>query len=344
MLIKSFLTYIRYELNLSAHTASSYSVDLRQFREYLCPADREFDPLSVTKEFDPLSVTKSDISAWLLSLAQAGIAPRSIRRKLTTVSSFYTYLLRKGLITSNPAADVEITKIHKTLPIGLRTEELRGVLDEAEAEIEAVATPKAPDTENTDSPSDFQADSPSDSPADFEEVRDSLIILMLYSTGMRRAELISLDDANVDTRSGELKVLGKRNKERIIPFGPELAEAIDRYRSLRNRLGITSGPLFVRPSGEPLYPMLVERIVKKRLEGKVHANRISPHVLRHSFATDMLNNGADLVAVQKLLGHKSLETTQIYTHITYRELKQNYKQAHPRARAANARPGASHKI
>lgn len=364
MLIKSFLTYIRYELNLSAHTASSYSVDLRQFRDYLCPPDPAKPSIPGRDDdaddgFDPLSVTKSDISAWLLSLARSGLSPRSIRRKLTAVSSFYNYLLRKQLIAANPAAGVEITKIHKTLPVGFRAEELREVLDSAETEIEAVsaqAAERCSDASLTGAPAASLTDAPAAapaakncsftgvSPAEFEEVRDSLIILMLYSTGMRRAELMSLDDANVDTRAGELKVLGKRNKERMIPFGGELGEAIEAYRSLRSRIGITSGPFFVRPDGEPLYPMLVERIVKRRLEGKVHANRISPHVLRHSFATDMLNNGADLVAVQKLLGHKSLETTQIYTHITYRELKQNYQQAHPRARAISPVREEGHKI
>ena len=156
---------------------------------------------------------------------------------------------------------------------------------------------------------------------------------MLYSTGMRRAEIIGLADTAVDSIRHELKVLGKRNKERIIPFGKELADAIDAYRATRRRETGIDRPdtFFIRADGSPLYPMLVERIVKEALTGHTHATRLSPHTLRHSFATDMLNNGADLSGLQKLLGHASLETTQVYTHITYRELKQNYKLAHPRA-------------
>ena len=158
---------------------------------------------------------------------------------------------------------------------------------------------------------------------------------------MRRAELIGLADSAVDTSRGELKVVGKRNKERIIPFGSELREAVESYRRVRD--AVTGGPtesFFVRPDGSPLYPMLVERVVRKALQGRAHASRLSPHVLRHSFASDMLNNGADLVAVQQLLGHESLATTQVYTHITYRDLKQNYQLAHPRAgRSARMSPG-----
>ncbi len=314
MLIQSFLTYIRCELSLSVHTVLSYSVDLRQFREFLTgkpqpklPPEAQY--VAQEDGFDPISVTTSDIRQWLMTLAETGLSARSLRRKLTAVSSFYTYLLRRGLINNNPASDVEIAKVPKPLPINLRSSEINAVIEE--------------EKEHT---SDVVADD------DFVRERDYLIFLMLYTTGMRRAELIGLEDACVNTSRGELKVLGKRNKERIIPFGDELKEAIENYRQLRDKtVGESTTKFFVKPDGEPLYPMLVERIIKKMLQGKVHAERISPHVLRHSFASDMLNNGADLVAVQQLLGHKSLATTQVYTHITFRELKQNYKLAHPRA-------------
>lgn len=326
MLIQSFLTYIRCELSLSVHTVLSYSVDLRQFREFLTgkpqpklPPEAEF----VAKDdgFDPISVTASDIRQWLMTLAETGLAPRSLRRKLTAVSSFYAFLLRRGLVNNNPARDVEIAKAPKPLPVNFRSSEVNAVIEEEKKQT-----------------SDDVVDS------DFVAERDYLIFLMLYSTGMRRAELIGLEDARVNTARGELKVLGKRNKERIIPFGEELKDAIENYRQLRDKTvgGQTTTKFFVKPDGEPLYPMLVERIIKKTLQGRVHAERISPHVLRHSFASDMLNNGADLVAVQQLLGHKSLATTQVYTHITFRELKQNYKLAHPRAGSvAPADPYAS---
>lgn len=321
MLIQSFLTYIRCELSLSVHTVLSYSVDLRQFREFLTgipgpklPVDAGCPPPD--DGFDPLTVTRSDIRQWLMTLAERGMAPRSLRRKLTAVSSFYAYLLRRGLVAENPARDVEMAKIPRPLPVNLRPAEVNRIIEEDKKTGEEGKS--------------------------FIGQRDSLIFLMLYSTGMRRAELIGLEDTAVDTARGELKVLGKRNKERIIPFGSELREAVESYRRMRDKtVGGPTTPFFVRPDGSPLYPMLVERIVKKAMQGRVHAGRLSPHVLRHSFASDMLNNGADLVAVQQLLGHESLATTQVYTHITYRELKQNYQLAHPRAVSSGAMASGS---
>lgn len=311
MLTQSFLTYIRCELSLSVHTVLSYSVDLRQFREFVTgiPQPKSSpgcDRPPVNDGFDPVTVTTSDIRQWLLTLAEHGVTPRTLRRKLTAISSFYAYLLRQGLVKTNPARDVEMAKTPKPLPVNLRPAEVNGIIEQ---DLDAAREEGG-----------------------FTATRDSLILLMLYSTGMRRAELIGLTDASVDCARGELKVLGKRNKERIIPFGSELREAVESYR--RKRDATTGGAtrmFFVRPDGSPLYPMLVERIVKRALQGRAHAGRLSPHVLRHSFASDMLNNGADLVAVQQLLGHESLATTQVYTHITYRELKQNYQLAHPRA-------------
>ncbi len=316
MLIQSFLTYIRCELGLSAHTVLSYSVDLRQLREFLTVKPQPKLPPGagrVNEEdgFDPLTVSTSDIRQWMMTLAESGMSSRSLRRKLTAVSSFYAYLLRRGLVVRNPAHDVEMAKIPRPLPVNIRPAEINSIIEQ-----------------------DKNPDPAVDS---FSHERDSLIFLMLYSTGMRRAELIGLKDADVDTFRGELKVLGKRNKERIIPFGSELREAVENYRRRRDlTVGGPTTTFFVRADGSPLYPMLVERVVKKAMQGRVHAGRLSPHVLRHSFASDMLNNGADLVAVQQLLGHESLATTQVYTHITYRELKQNYQLAHPRAGSSGA--------
>ena len=156
---------------------------------------------------------------------------------------------------------------------------------------------------------------------------------MFYTTGMRLNELITLKDVNVDTQRGELKVLGKRNKERLIPFGAELAREIERFRSIRRQAGVIpdKGLFYSRQNGQPLYPALVQRAIHKALAGHTHASRLSPHSLRHSFATDLLNNGANLRSVQQLLGHESLQTTQVYTHVTRRDLQHNYKLAHPRA-------------
>ncbi len=301
MLTESFLTYIRCELNLSAHTVSSYSRDISEFGRFITGDNPD-------NIFDPLTVTASDIRLWVAALTRRGLTRRTIRKKLSALSSLFRYLTRIGRMSANPVADIARARLPKTLPVFVRQEEMAEIIDDAPA-----------------------AD---DAPAPFEEVRNALIVLMLYSTGMRRAELIGLRDADVDPDKGELKVLGKRNKERIIPFGTELAQAVESYRQLRDASADPSpeGMLFVLPDGKPLYPVLVRRLVKNALTGHTHATRMSPHTLRHSFASDMLNNGADLRSVQQLLGHESLETTQVYTHITYRELKQNYQLAHPRAK------------
>lgn len=293
--IRQFLSHLVSELGYSAHTVEAYGRDLRQWADFATGGKPE--------TLRPVDVSRSDLRLWVASLASSHISPRTIKRKVSSLRSFYRYLLRNGEVKVNPAAGLTLPKPSKVLPVYVRHEETESILD----------TPVAPD--------------------DFASVRDRLILDILYSTGMRCSELISLRDADVDTARGELKVLGKRNKERIIPFGKDLADAIDAYRATRRRETGIDRPdtFFIRADGSPLYPMLVERIVKEALTGHTHATRLSPHTLRHSFATDMLNNGADLSGLQKLLGHASLETTQVYTHITYRELKQNYKLAHPRA-------------
>lgn len=295
MLVDDFMTYIRCELNYSAHTVLSYSTDLTQWSEWSTSGKVD--------EFNPLDMTTSDLRQWILHLSEQGCHARTLRRKATALRSFYHYLMKRGLTDRNPAADIVLAKPDKPLPSFIRPVETRELFD-----------------------SEYDTE-------DFTATRDRLMLLMLYTTGIRRAELIGLRDVNVDTARGELKVLGKRNKERIVPFGTELKETIDIYRRLRKEQTIDEPEyFFVRPGGLPLYPTLVERVIKSGLMGQVHAPKLSPHVLRHSCATDLLNNGADITAVQQLLGHSSLRTTQIYTHLTYSELKQNYQQAHPRAK------------
>lgn len=295
MLVNSFLTYIRCELNLSVHTVSSYSGDLSQWIEFATGGHREW--------FQPFDVVPSDIRTWIAHLANKGDSQRTIRRKVQSLRSFYRYLMQYHGATDNPAANITLAKTDKALPVFIRPAETAKILDDT-----------GYDT------------------TDFVSLRDHLIVLMFYTTGMRCAELIGLRDSNVSTSSCELKVLGKRNKERIIPFGEELKNMITQYRILRDdTIGFTPDEFFVRPSGKPIYQKLAYNVVHSTLSGKAHATRLSPHVLRHSMATDMLNNGADLNAVQQILGHQSLATTQVYTHITYRELKQNYELAHPRA-------------
>ncbi len=300
-IIDTFISYLRYEQGRSELTTGVYSRELKAFAGFITgdnPANR----------FDPLSVTTDDVRLWIDHLSRQGISRRTVRKKLSAVSSFYRFLIHRREATFNPVDDIATARLEKKLPVYVRQDEMQEVIESLPAE----AAPHSA----------------------FEKQRNALIVLMLYSTGMRRAELISLKDAAVDTARSELKVLGKRNKERIIPFGEELRQAIESYRRARSRcLGSQTPPedFFVRPDGTPLYPMLVQRVVKEALTGHSNAARLSPHTLRHSFATDMLNNGAELTAVQQLMGHASLATTQMYTHITFRELLKNYRLAHPRA-------------
>lgn len=295
-LLTEFLNYLEFELRSSANTVDAYRRDLRQWIEAETSAGRH--------EFRPTEIRPSDLRLWVLSLARSGDSPRTVRRKMQSVRAFYRWMLRTGRAAVNPAASVALPKLDRPLPVYVRPEETAALLD---------------------------VEVPAD---DFTAVRNQLILDMFYSTGMRCSELLNLQDAAVDVRKGELKVRGKRNKDRVIPFGTELSEMITNYRTLRDSTaGIPpTGEFFVRPDGRPLYRKLIYNVVHEAMEGTVHAARLSPHVLRHSFATDMLNNGADLNAVQQLLGHASLATTQVYTHITYRELQQNYRQAHPRAK------------
>ncbi len=302
-LIEEFLGYLRLELNYSALTVDAYRLDLTQWAEFA--TDRHPEELS------PMDITTSDLRQWIGSLARKGCTPRTIRRKSSALRAFFRYLMRNHGLTSNPASELTLTKTAKTLPVYIRPNETAAILDEMDS------TPSA----------------------DFSDTRDRLILEMFYATGMRCQELIDLLDINVDTTRRELKVHGKRNKERIIPFAGELAEAIDHYRTVRDSNPATAissrdreARFFVRKNGEPIYRKLAYKVVHEALAlGGAHASRLSPHVLRHSFATDMLNNGASISSVQQLLGHASLASTQVYTHITYRELKHNYQLAHPRA-------------
>jgi integrase/recombinase XerC len=291
-IIDKYLQYINLELNLSHHTRLAYAKDLQQWQEFLTQG---------RSELDVASVTNSDIRAWLLHLNNEGDGPRTLRRKVQAVRSFYKWLMRSGIVADNPAASVELARLPKRLPQLVREDNINELLD---SEVDQ---------------------------SDFLEVRNRLIVMMFYTTGMRRAELIELRDVNVDTKKGELKVHGKRNKDRIIPFGTELALWIDNYRSLRDKMVGEGEYFFVRENGQPLYPMLVYRVVRQALQQAGVTSKRSPHVLRHSFATAMLNDGAQLNSVKELLGHESLATTQIYTHVTFSELKNNYKLAHPRA-------------
>lgn len=283
---QAFLSYIRCELNLSAHTVLSYKGDINQWLRYLGNDDA-----------DPADIDINDLRGWVAHLAANGLTQRSIRRKIQSLRAFFTFMMKRYDLKSNPAAELIPGRMAKTLPRVVAPEITSRVID-----------------------------TPIDE-TDFKAVRNRLAIDMLYSTGMRASELTGLLDINVNCATGELKVLGKRNKERLIPFGNELREKIEQYRRLRPDSAAET--LFVRPDGRPMTYESLRKIVHSEFAGSGASP--TPHCLRHSFATDMLNDGAGLNAVKDLLGHASLSTTQIYTHLSYSELKQNYQLAHPRA-------------
>lgn len=302
--VARFIGYISHELNYSARTVKSYETILNEWLEFTA-AEADID----RREIDVRLVTADDIRLWTADMASRGITPQTVKWKMSALRSFYSYMCRYHGMTSNPAADVILAVVPKRLPSFIMEREMMTALSD----------------DGTD-------------PDNFTDVRDLLILTMLYETGMRASELTGLEDADVDLARGEIRITGKRNKERVVPFGPRLARSIEQYRALRTETVGTSATdtFFVRPDGRPIYYGLLNRIVHKHLDGNVSAAKRSPHALRHSFATDMLNNGADITAVQRLLGHSSLATTQIYTHITYRELQNNYKLAHPRAQKTNS--------
>lgn len=301
-MVEQFIQYLRYERNYSSHTVLAYRKDLDQFSLFL------------TDEYgvDDLSRADADmIRFWLLRLMEEGLSARSVNRKLSSLKSFWRYLLAKGLAKENPCRKLLSPKVHKSLPSFLKKEEMEGLLDDA--------------CENEDI-------------SEFVAKRNRLMIEMLLQTGMRRSELMGLALSDVDMSSCLLRVKGKRDKQRLIPFGPMLQSMIQDYLDSRAQwqsqcedLYDFSDCLFVRENGKPLYPQLVYRLVHDKLSQCSSLAKKSPHVLRHSFATTLLNNGADLNAVKELLGHANLSATEVYTHTTFEELKQVYKQAHPRA-------------
>ncbi len=286
--VNFFLQHLQVERRLSPLTLRSYEIDLLQFLDFLAPEN-----LLVNQ------IKSQTIRAWLVALSNQGIQNRSINRKLATLRTFYKYLQRSGDVTDNPMQTIRMVKTSKTLPTYLRESEMEQVF--AQQEI-----PK-----NT-----------------FEEVRDQLVLMLLYGTGMRLAELIQLTHQQVNLSAKTLRVIGKRNKERLIPMPAILVDLVKQYQALNP---FQSQYLLLTDKGEPCYPMFVQRLVKKYLGEVSTLEKLSPHVLRHSYATHLLNRGADLNAIKELLGHANLAATQVYTHNSMEKLKEIYKQAHPKA-------------
>lgn len=292
-LTDSFLDYLQYERNYSEETIKSYREDLRQFEEFAREEIGDSAPSEVKAEL---------VREWIVSLMDRGYTSTSINRKLSSLRSFYKFLLRKGEVAVNPLQKITGPKNKKPLPAFLRESDMDRLLDEV----------------------DFGEG--------FKGCRDHMIIEMFYATGVRLSELIGLDNKDVDFSSSLIKVTGKRNKQRLIPFGEELKIAMMEYVDVRNEaVPVRTDAFFVRENGERLSRSIVENLVKRNLSKVVTLKKRSPHVLRHTFATTMLNHDAELGAIKELLGHESLATTEVYTHTTFEELKKVYNLAHPRA-------------
>ncbi len=287
-----FIDYLRYEKRFSSHTVVAYKNDLDQFVQF-CAV--------VVGEFDVKGVDSKLVRSWIVHLMEQELAPRSVNRKVSTVKSFFKFLMKEQIVEQNPAINLPLPKIRKKLPNFVEEHNLNHLLDDG-----------------------FFSD-------DFTGVRDKLIINLLYGTGIRLSELLQLKDADINTNEYLIKVLGKRQKERIIPYPKSINSLLELYKNLRSKKVEVNTPyLLVTEKGEPVYEKLVYRVVKSNLSKVTSLEKKSPHVLRHTYATHLLNKGADLNAVKELLGHSNLAATQVYTHTTFEKLQSIYKQAHPR--------------
>lgn len=290
-----FLQYIQFEKRCSSHTLIAYKNDLSQFSEYLFTRYQLKNIEEANYQF---------IRSWIVELMENKISSRSINRKLSSLKSFYKYLLKEGLLEINPFLKVISPKFSKKLPDFVEKKGMEQLFSEVHFD------------------------------NSFEGIRNRLILEIFYATGMRLSELIGLKDSDIDTIKENLKVLGKRNKERIIPFSSNLAEVIIEYIDFKQKFFtdvIIDDYFLLTKKGNKMYAVGVRRMVQNYISKITTIEKRSPHVLRHTFATHMLNNGADLNAIKELLGHANLSATQIYTHNTIEQLKKVYKQAHPRA-------------
>jgi integrase/recombinase XerC len=295
MVTTDFINYLKFEKRYSPHTITAYTKDLDQFDSFL---KSEYDVLNANE------VSYQMVRSWIVGLIEQDISARSVNRKLSTLKSYFKYLTKEELIDENPMPKVQSPKTSKKLPVFVDRESMEILFSE-----------------------DIFS-------SDFEGIRNRLIIEMFYMTGIRLSELINLENSNIDFYQQSIKVLGKRNKERIIPISAELIDSIKKYIEIRDKnveVSEQNDYFYVTIKGKKLYEKLAYHIVNLYL-GKVSTlQKKSPHVLRHTFATHMLNNGADLNAIKEILGHSNLAATQVYTHNTIEKLKNIYKQAHPRA-------------
>lgn len=292
MFMDSFIGFLRVEKNYSQHTVRSYVNDLRAFQEFLAGIDESFSFVDADVDL---------VRAWVAGLMDGGAAPASVARKLSALRMFYDYLRAEGAVATNPAVSVKAPKQRKKLPVFVKEDDMDYLLDESVFD------------------------------EGYGGCRDRMIIMLFYSTGVRLSELVGLDVGDVDLGKSVIKVFGKRSRERVIPFGAEMKHAMQWYLECRMALQSAENALFLSGSGRRVSRSAVYRMVREKLSGVTSIKKKSPHVLRHSFATAMLNNDAELGAVKELLGHKRLATTEVYTHLTFEELKRSYNKAHPRA-------------
>lgn len=290
-MIESFLKYLQYEKRVSPHTLLAYQQDLEQFKACLI------------KSFEVEDIEGASygmIRSWIVELVESGMEPASVNRKIACLRTFYKFLLRQESIGKDPTMKIRILKTKKKLPSFVKEGDMVNLLDH-------VVFPET-----------------------FEGYRDKLILELFYATGIRLSELLKLKEACLDLKNHTVKVLGKRSKERIIPFPESLVLIVEDYKKARNKeVNLKDhGYLFVTEKGDPCYPMMIYRTVKKYI---TTTEKRSPHVLRHTFATHLLNKGAEINAVKDLLGHSSLAATQVYTHNSIEKLKKAFEKAHPKA-------------
>ncbi|AVM52567.1 integrase/recombinase XerC [Bacteroides zoogleoformans] len=293
LLTDSFLDYLLHERNYAENTVECYKADIMELQKF---GEEQLGSMT------PEKVDAELVRDWIASLMDERRCASTINRKLSSIRTYFRFLLREGLVAADPLQKVVGPKKKKPLPVFLKENEMDRLLDDV----------------------DFGES--------FEGCRDRMIIEMFYATGMRLSELVGLNDADVDFSAALIKVTGKRSKQRLIPFAKELEASMREYVNKRNeKFPLRSDAFFVRKGGQRLYPSFVATLVKRNLSKVVTVKKRSPHVLRHTFATVMLNHGADLNSIKELLGHESLATTEVYTHTTFEELKKVYNQAHPRA-------------
>ena len=294
MLVSQFVDYMRYERNMSPRTIRSYSEDLDDFESFFRNLDGQLSWETIDRDI---------IREWVESMMDRGNSATSVNRRLSSLRSFYRFALKRGMVEVNPASLVKGPKKAKPLPQFVKEGEMNRLIDDDRLWGES-----------------------------YEDALARTIIIMFYETGIRLSELVGLDDTDVDLANRTVKVTGKRNKQRIVPFGDELASELSQYVEKRDSQVVrTTSGMFLDKKGKRVSHEKVGKMVKESLSKVTTMKRRSPHVLRHSYATAMLNNGAGLESVKKLLGHQSLSTTEIYTHTTFEQLKRVYKQAHPRA-------------